>query len=217
MNPKVIPLHSQNEECGLIKAKVKGVSKDSVMIDTGAGVINAQVAFSCLVAPEAGDTVLVNQSTSDYYILAVLVRPAEQDMTLSFPADVKMKALDGQIDLVATKDINLLTSADTHMLAGNLHMTSGNMDITTGKLTSQTREIESHSQSTKIYTDVLTTVAKRISQKTDILVRWVESVETLNIGNLIQNVRKNYTSHSEQAVITTTKDMRIDGERIHMG
>ena len=31
------------------------------------------------------------------------------------------------------------------------------------------------------------------------------------------NIRKNYTSHADQAVITASKDMRIDGERIHMG
>jgi hypothetical protein len=60
-------------------------------------------------------------------------------------------------------------------------------------------------------------VAKQITQKTDMLLRWVEGVETLSIGNLIQNVRQNYTSHSQQAVITASKDMRIDGERIHMG
>jgi hypothetical protein len=47
--------------------------------------------------------------------------------------------------------------------------------------------------------------------------RIVEGVETLSIGNLIQHIRQNYTSHSHQTVITARKDMRIDGERIHMG
>jgi hypothetical protein len=69
----------------------------------------------------------------------------------------------------------------------------------------------------KMYTQMFSSVARQVNQKTDILVRWVEQVETLNIGNLIQNVRKNYTSHSDQAVITAKKDMLINGERIHMG
>ena len=217
MNPNIIPIHGQHDECSLVKATVKGVSKQSLMIDTGAGVVNARIAFSCLVAPVAGDVVLANHAVNDYYVLAVLERPAEQDMTLAFPANVKMQAVDGQLDLIATKNINLLTCAETNMTSAKLNMISGNMDVTTGKLTSRTQEVESHSQNVRLYTNMLSTVAKQITQKTEILVRWVEAVETLNIGNLIQNVRKNYTSHSDQAVITASKDMRIDGERIHMG
>jgi len=217
MNPNVIPIHGKHDECTLVKATVKGVSKNSLMIDAGFGVVNARTAFSCLVAPVVGDIVLVNQSANAYHVLAVLERSAEQDMTLSFPANVKMQATQGKLDLISTEDISLLTSAETHLIASKLNMTSGNMDVTTGKLTSRTKEVESHSQSVKLYTDIINTVAKQITQRTEILVRWVEGVETLNIGNLIQTVRKNYTSHSHQAVITARKDMRIDGERIHMG
>lgn len=217
MNPKIIPLYKQSDNCRLMKAQVKYVAKDNVLIDTEIGVISARAAFSCLVVPENGDTVLVNYADNDYYILAVLDRPIKQDVTLSFPADVKMQALNGHIDLVATKNINLMTTADTHLVSDNLQMTSSNMDITTCKITSQSQEIESYSKTISLHTDTLSLVAKRISQKTDILVRWIESVETLNVGNLIQNIRKNYTSHSDQAVITASKDMRIDGERIHMG
>ncbi len=217
MTPNVIPLHGNHNECQFITAIVKGVSSQSLMVDTGKGVVNARTAFSCLVTPEVDDIVLVNEVENDYYVLSVLERPTEQNMTLAFPANVKLQAVDGQLDLIAAKDINLLTSADTHMLSSHLHITTGNMDINTAKLTSRTQEIESHSKDVKLYTDMLSTVAKQISQKTNVLVRWVESVETLNIGNLIQNVRKNYTSHSNQAIITAKKDMRIDGERIHMG
>ena len=163
------------------------------------------------------DTVLVSLVDNNYFILAVLARPAVQDMTLTFPASVKMQVADGQLDLVASQDINLLSAAKTTMLSDSLHMASASMDINTGKLTATTQVIESHSTEIKLYTGMLSTVAKQITQKTGILVRWVESVETLNIGNLIQNVRHNYTSHSDQAVITAKQDMRIDGERIHMG
>ena len=217
MIPKIIPLHDKDDECSLLHAVVKGVSKESFMIDTGSGVVNSRAAFSCLVAPQVGDTVLVNHSASDYYLLAVLDRPSGQDMTLAFPADVKFHVTNGQFDLLATKDINLMTTAKTRMLSGDVDISAATMDVNTGKLTTRTQEVESYSQNVKLHTHALSTVAKQISQKTDILIRWVENVETLNIGNLIQNVRKNYTSHSNQAVITAKKDVRIDGERIHMG
>jgi hypothetical protein len=187
------------------------------MIDLGAEVINARTAFSCLVSPMVGDTVLVSQSDSDYYVLAVLERVAEQDMAINFPASVKMTAAEGQIDMIAGKDVNLLSTAKTNLLSAEINMTSGEMNVNAGKLTAHTTDVESHSQTMKMYTQMFSSVARQVNQKTDILVRWVEQVETLNIGNLIQNVRKNYTSHSDQAVITAKKDMLINGERIHMG
>jgi hypothetical protein len=217
MNPKVIPIYAHQEDCRLVKASVKGVSKQSLMIELGVGVINARTAFSCLVAPMVGDSVLVSQSNSDYFVLAVLERAAEQDMALNFPASVKMTALDGQIDMIAGKDVNLLSTTKTNLLSAEINMTSGEMNVNAGKLTARTTDVESHSQTMKMYTQMFSIVARQVNQKTDILVRWVEQVETLNIGNLIQNVRKNYTSHSDQAVITAKKDMLINGERIHMG
>jgi hypothetical protein len=217
MSPKVIPIYAHQDDCRLVKASVKGVSKQSLMIELGVGVINARTAFSCLVAPMVGDSVLVSQSNSDYFVLAVLERTAEQDMALNFPASVKMTALEGQIDVIAGKDVNLLSTAKTNLLSAEINMTSSEMNVNAGKLTAHTTDVESHSQTMKLYSQIFSSVSRQVSQKTDILVRWVEQVETLNIGNLIQNVRKNYTSHSDQAVITAKKDMHINGERIHMG
>lgn len=217
MNPKIIPFNSRTGDSGLIRAQVTAVTGERVVIDTDIGIVTSSTAFSCLVSPQPGDTVLVNCSGDGYYILAILERPDSQDMSLDFPADVKMKSPNGQIDMVSGKDINLLSACDTRMLSANLHVNAGAMDINTGKLTSRSSEIEAHTGSLGLFARSLNLVAKEITQKTDMLVRWVETVETLNIGNLIQNIRRNYTSHSDQAVITAKKDVRIDGERIHMG
>lgn len=217
MNPNVIPIQTGQDECQLVKATVKGVSTHSLMIELNIGVINARIAFSCLVAPMVGDSVLVNRSGNDYFVLSVLERHAEQDMALNFPSSVKMTALKGQIDIISGRDVNLLSTAKTNLLSSEINMTSGEMNINASKLSANATDIESHSQTAKLYTHMLSTVAKQMSQKTEVLIRWVEKVETLNIGNLIQNIRQNYTSHANQAVITASKDMRIDAERIHMG
>jgi len=217
MNPQVIPIHGNREESRLVRATVKEVSNQTLIIEIENELVNARKAFSCLVAPMVGDTVLLNQSADEYHVLAVLERPAEQDMTLAFPSNVKMVASGGQIDLVAGNDINLLSTSRTNLVSGNINMSSGELDISTANLNLRARDIEAHSQTVKLYTDILATVAKQVSQKTGMLVRWVEGVETLNIGSLIQNVRQNYMSRSHQAVITARKDMHIDAERIHMG
>ena len=217
MNPNVIPIQTNQDDSRMFNAIVRNVSEQGLMIDMGVGVVTARAAFSCLVTPIVGDNVLVSLTGSDYFVLAVLERDTTQDIALNFPANVKMTAADGQVDIIAGSDVNLLSSAKTSLLSSQINMTSAEMNVNAGKLTAHTTDIESHSKSVKLYTQMFNSVARQVTQKTDILVRWVEQVETLNIGNLIQNVRKNYTSHSNQAVITASKDMRIDGERIHMG
>jgi hypothetical protein len=163
MNPNVIPLQAGQDECLLVKATVKGVSKQSLMIELSGSVMSARTAFSCLVSPMVGDTVLVNQNFDDYHVLAVLERSAEQDMSLNFPANVKMVATDGQLDLVSGQDINLLSTSNTRMVSGNIKMTAAAMNIKTNDLTAHISEIESHSKSVKLFTDVLSTVGEQIT------------------------------------------------------
>lgn len=217
MNPNVIPLNNNSNDADLFQARVNGVSSESVLIDTGTGVVNAGVAFSCLVAPIAGDTVLVSVAGNEYFVLSVLKREQEQDMTLEFPADVTMASRQGKVSVVADQGIGLMTPSETRFTASRINCRSAELDLVTNRLHANATDIEAHSKNVSLHTNTLSTVAKQVSQKTDMLVRWVENVETLNIGNLVQRIRKNLTSHSNQAMITATKDMRIDAERIHMG
>ena len=147
MNPKVIPLNQQVNECNLLKAQVKGVGLNSVMVDTGQAVVNATQAFSCLVTPQANDTVLVSCDLNDYHVLAVLERPDSQNMTLSFPSDVQIKADDGEVNVLASNGIKLSSAAETSLLSARLNMTSGSMDVLTKKINVQTQEIEGQAPS----------------------------------------------------------------------
>lgn len=217
MKPNVINIPVQQLDCRQFSAIVMANSDNNILIDCELGVVKAQVAFSCLVVPQVGDTVLVNESAKDLHILSILQRPEQQDMTLNYPASVKMTAAKGQFNISSSESINLVSASNTQISAPQIVMNSSNMALNTGKLMAKIQHLESHSKTLKIYTGMLSMVAQQISQKTDVMMRWVESVETLNIGNLIQKIRHNYTTHSDQAVITARKDMRIDGERIHMG
>jgi hypothetical protein len=45
----------------------------------------------------------------------------------------------------------------------------------------------------------------------------VDTVETLNVGNLIQQVRNTLSSRAKQNMISASEDVRVDAKRIHMG
>ncbi|MFC1852417.1 DUF3540 domain-containing protein [candidate division CSSED10-310 bacterium] len=217
MEPKIIPFPRPAADCRIMNATVKGVARDTVIIDADVGVVNAEIAFSCLVAPEIGDKVLVSQMDREFHILAVLNRPARQDMTLDFPGNVKINTAQGQLDVTSAKDLNLIVAGKTRMFSTETHLTGGQVSLNADKLMTRANELESYIDNAKLFISAIDTVAKRVTQRVDTLMRWVEQVETLNIGNLIQNVRKTLTSHSHEAIITAKTDIRIDGERIHVG
>ena len=217
MNPNVISMYKTQASCDLVQAVVKAVGKEHIVIDISEGIVNATKAFSCIVEPCVDDVVLVNRSSDIFHVLSILERPQVDKMNLNFPGDVKLTSASGKIELLAADGINIVSAADASITSKTLNMTTADLRLHANTLKTTINDIDVFSKNIKINTKVLDMVAKQISQKTDVLVRWVEGVETLSIGNLIQNVRQSLTSHSNQAVITAKKDMRIDAERIHMG
>jgi hypothetical protein len=138
-------------------------------------------------------------------------------MALRFPADVCLQAPEGRMDMSAAGDMNLAAAGKTRVASSEMHLMSGKLGVCADRLTTRSRETECHVGAARVLGTSIDSVVKRITQRTETIMRWVEGVETLNIGNLIQNIRKTLSSHSHQAVMTAKGDMRIDGERIHMG
>lgn len=217
MRTNVIPIHpSETGHVGLT-GTVKGVADKSVMIETRQGVINAGVAFSCLVTPEPGDQVLFSRSERSCYVLAILERSSGKNMQMDFPGDVRLKTANGRMDLAAATDLNLVAGEKGSLTGSTTALAGTTVHVTAGELSAQADAINTHAKTANVFIDAVDVVARRITQRAENVMRWVEQIETLHIGSLIQHVRRAMLSHSYHASITASKDVRIDGERIHMG
>lgn len=217
MKTNVVPFAGSTADCILTTAWVKGAAGDSAMIEFDGGAVNAAVAFSCLVKPVAGDKVLVARSERECHVLAVLERSAGRETTIEFPGDARLSAPNGRMNLASGTELNLIGAQKTRMVSADTQIMSGRVSVHADTLSARANKTETRLGAVQVFADSIDTVAKRITQRVDTLMRWVEGVETLSIGSLIQNVRKIMTSHSHHAVITAKKDIKIDAERIHMG
>ncbi|MDY6903504.1 MAG: DUF3540 domain-containing protein [Thermodesulfobacteriota bacterium] len=217
MKTNVIPIRPSETGHITLTGKVKGVADESVMIETPEGVINAGVAFSCLVAPEPGDRVLFSKSERSCYVLAILERPSGKNMQMTFPGDVRMKTENGRMDLAAGTDLNLMAGENSSLTGSKTLLAGANVKVTAGELSTHADTINTHANKAGIFVDAVDVVARRVTQRAENVMRWVEQIETLHIGSLIQHIRRAMLSHSQHASITASKDVRIDGERIHMG
>lgn len=217
MKADILSLTASNAECTLMTARVKGAAGDSVMIDIDGSAVSAGLAFSCLVKPMAGDKVLVTNSERECHVLAVLERSAGRETTIEFPGDARLSAPNGRMNLASGTELNLIGAQKTRMVSADTQIVSGRVSVHVDTLSARANKTETRLGAVQVFADSIDTVAKRITQRVDTLMRWVEGVETLSIGSLIQNVRKIMTSHSHHAVITAKSDIKIDAERIHMG
>ena len=217
MESNVVSMMPLSSECRLVTATVKSAAEKTAVIETESGIVKATVAFGCLVAPEAGDKVLASFSKREWHVLSVLERPTSRNTRLEFPGDLAIGTSNGKMELAAASDMKILSGSKAVVVSPETRVSTGDLEVSSRKTTARTHSLESHVQEARIFAGSVHTVAKSVTQRFETLMRWVDKVQTLNVGNLIQNVRGALASHSRHAVITAKKDVKIDGERIHMG
>lgn len=216
----VLPLSNvgpSTNEPKLHKCSVVAVTDTDIMIHFNGQIIPSKQALSCLVAPQMGDLVLLSIDSDDCFILSVLKREASQNVLLKFPENLDIVTPKGKVRVLSHGDIELTSANKATVVAKSTSFIGDDISMLSKRLSITTNKLEANADNAHLTAKSIDTVAMRISQKADTVVRWVENIEILHLGNLVQNIRKTITSHSNQAVIIAKKDMRIDGERIHMG
>lgn len=212
----VLPMHTQQNEMGELATIQGGFNRD-FMVQSTRGVFKAKQAFSCVINPEIGDRVLVNQCDGECYILAIVDRPTNDDMTIAFPGNAKMVAKEGDLELISGESCKITSAYRTDITTAsvNINVLESNVvteqaNIRGNKLTNQWLETNMFSKAINVVTDVVTQKIKN-SFKT------VDGVEQKKSVNFLQNVTKTLSIRSRDSVFTARKDVKIDGERIHMG
>ena len=204
------------QEGQMSSATIKGISDDYFLVDSPKGIVKAKTALSCLVGPEVDDTVLLFQTDRNSFILSVLERCSD-DVTIHFRKNANIRAENGTID-IKTKGPFALASQDKiqtyaptiDTVSSQNRVTSRTLTLNAEKLEMQSSEMNLVSKHLNLFSDLFTQCAKNV-------LRRIEGVETLTIGNLVQKVRNTMSLISHHAIINAKKDIKIDGERIHMG
>ena len=198
-------------------AKVQGGFNRDFMVQSERGVYRAKLAFSCFVVPQNGDTVLVNVDEKQSHIIAIIERPNEQDATMSFPADVTMETKQGNLTLASHKNIHLTSVESTSVLSGEVSLIANDTKINSDKLQATGTELKANWQSIQTMAQLVTTAADKLIKTVKNSFSNVTGVEQKTSNNYVQNVKSTTSIRSQHAVVTAEKDMKIDGERIHMG
>ena len=112
----------------------------------------------------------------------------------------------------------MLTSANkTQIVSSELAVTTVKANIKATELSVSGEKVLSQWREVNSVSEAFNFVADRFVQRVKNSFKSVEGVDQINSKNYVQNVAETASIRSKNAVITARKDMKIDGERIHMG
>lgn len=205
-------------EPSVSNAKVLEVNADDVKLLLNKMPIIAKVAFSCLVQPQKDDEVICTRAENGlYYLLGIIERPDTQDINLSFPAEVKIQAKNGSINMTASHSVNLMANENLNCFADKTIHKSRETVIDFDKTVANGQSIQASFKSVQILSELMNTMAKTVIDKFKNYTRQTESYDQVQAGQMQRKVKGLYAMDSKYTVMVSKKDTKIDGERIHMG
>lgn len=188
---------------------VQGGKEGSWLVTTNQGLIRANQAYSCLVQPVLGDKVLLQTAGKTTYLLAILERQQPLAMQINAKQGLSFD-LGGQDCEWKNTKLWQVEAEITQILTQHAELTTNIGKVSGNQLTQHWQQVHNlikdfwHSGQT-LWQQVRQSISR------------VDEVEQKDSGHFIQRTRGNMSLNSEQASITSNKDLRIDAERIHMG
>lgn len=203
---------------GIELGTVRGGSEAGYVVHGPSGIIVATVAFSCLVKPMAGDKVMYTRDPQEgCYILAILERPTSPDAVLSFPGDVVVEAAKGHMTISAASGIDMATGAAVSLRASDINLSAAKGQFNMLEMQASADSFTGTLNRVRLVSDAVDVVANRLTERLKTCYRWVEEIEHVTAGQMISTIRNLFSVRARQSAITAKEDVKIDGERVHIG
>lgn len=175
----------------------------------------ARKAVSCLVEPREGDKVLCYFDELGSYILSVLESEARDNTHIKIDGSLLFET-ENDIAFVS-ENLNLVSRSSTNMLSDKVNITSNAATFLFDDIKLHSKKSISNIDHHQLVSKTTETVADTSTQRFNNSFRFIECLDQLNAGNLMQSVKNLFSTRSKQAVMLADQDVKIDGERIHMG
>lgn len=201
---------------GFIQARVMDAGEDICRLGSPSGAFTARRAASCLLQPGAGDTVLAADVEGSLWILAVLVR-GDSPAVLPLPADSTVKVAGGSLKLAVPEELMLAAGRQLSAVAPEVSVQAAQASFALGALQLAAGLVEATVDRVKTLAGFLDTVAERVRLKAVSSHREVEDLEHLQAGQLYYSIKNVLNMRGKHAVMSAESEVRVDGERIHLG
>ncbi len=209
--------HNVSTVASMEEARVIGGGSDNWIVQSGSGTYKTRKAFSCLVTPEIGDTVLCASSPSgSSNILSILERKQTQTTRLKFDADVDISSSQS-IRMVAANSFDAFSGETINLDSKKISLRSKIASLFFNRLNATGSEATHNINNVRVLAKAIETVSDTSRQVANHSFRLVSGLESINAGEIIQRVKKRFTVQSKQVSMLAEEDAKLNGKRVHLG
>ena len=214
--PKVSEMVSSQEKLEPLgrEAVVLSVSDQEVMLEINQQPAKAKIAFSCLVSPRVGDTVLYTITSTSIYILSILERLEDQTATLNFPEDTTLSTRKGSLNLVAQSSVSVVAGEQFNTLSQESLHQSQKATVHFENVTAKGSSLVSYFSNMNIVSKLVHSFSERFLQKSKSFIRQTEADDQVQAGQIIRKADHLYSVKSYVTVLQSEKDTFVDGEHV---
>lgn len=200
------PPRFEAKEGSLREGRVLGADGDRLLVSTDMGTVPARRAAGCLLAPEAGDTVLVYAADGGSYVLSVLVK-AEEAGTLTLPRETALRADHLHIDAAETCTV----------VAGDMETRARSFSVRASLLSFSGRLLRSTFERVHNRFGRLADMVRRRFGVYGRVVDRVEDVLDTEAGRVRLTAQDGLRLRARTADLRAKDSVTVDGDSIHIG
>lgn len=178
----------------------------------------ATLAPSCLVRPESGDTVMLAIAGDETrYVLAVLARRDDMPTVLATPGPLHLAPGTGDLVLNTQESLILRAGEAALLTAPAVQMVGGEATLRMRSLLGEIEETDLKLGRLRLFARQIHSVADHLVQKLKTALRLVDETDRVEAGAIEQSATGVMSQRGRVVFTSAREDVRIDGERIHIG
>lgn len=200
-------------------------SRDGALfrVRVGRDVVLARRAKSCLVEPEAGDTVLVARPIGERrdeaaFVLAVLAgTDADAESVIGVDGDLKLRSKHGRVAIVGNEGVAITSGREVAVNAPAITARTMNASLFADSLSFLGRKVDAQIDRVKVLGQTLETVIDHVSSRVKHSFRTIDELERVKAKELHVRAEATLNMHGKNTVMTAEKLVKLDGEQISIG
>jgi hypothetical protein len=204
-------------ETHLETGTVERVLGETIEVRWNAARYQARRAKSCLVVPEAGDTVLCALGPEDTYVLAVLRGADGVPTRLAAEGDLHVQSRGGRVAVSSPEGVDLVSEGTVSMISSELHVRAQSGTVAVEELGFFAKLVQAEVAKIALVAQEVDSAFTRLTQRAKRVFRFVEEIDQTRAGTVDLRAQNLIGIRGENAVISARVLAKVDGEQIHLG
>ncbi|MFM0501038.1 DUF3540 domain-containing protein [Paraburkholderia caffeinilytica] len=191
--------------------------EDRLLVACDGARLSCQRAFSCLIAPEPGDRVLVSHADPERaYVLAILERSATGSARIRIDGDLLLEST-RCVKIRAAQHIHLHGDNELLLHSGRLEVSVDEAELAAEKSSFQCGELQGRVSALRLIGKTVESVFERVVQISKASFRTIEAIDHLRAAHIDYAAEESVRLHGKHALLTAERLSKIDAQQIHFG